>query len=142
MSIGRLVAIVAGFFVLLLLAAGALGSRTGSPVAAALTQTGSAALTGSASPTVAPNPGQAAPGGPVDPAAASQIALDRVGGGTVTKVERDDDYGPAVWEVEVIQGVTEQDVRLDGTTGAVLGVYADTEGPEGPEAPDSEVGDN
>lgn len=56
---------------------------------------------------------------------AKKIALERVGGGTVIKVEFDKDDGVPVYEVEIIKGEFEYEVKIHARTGAVLEVDMD-----------------
>ncbi|MCO8269356.1 PepSY domain-containing protein [Actinoplanes sp. TRM 88003] len=63
-----------------------------------------------------------AAGGAVTSFSAEQArakALATVGGGRVTKVERDTEHGRAVWEVEVHYKGVEHDLDIDRKTGAV-----------------------
>ncbi|HKE49999.1 MAG TPA: PepSY domain-containing protein [Actinomycetes bacterium] len=60
-------------------------------------------------------------------AQAEAIAILAVGGGSVQKTELElEDEGPQ-WQVDVIKGGTEFDVRVDATTGAVLRLRTDDE---------------
>lgn len=56
---------------------------------------------------------------------AKQIALSKVGGGTVTKVELDKDDDVSVYEVEVIKGKHEYELEIDAKTGKILEVDMD-----------------
>lgn len=51
---------------------------------------------------------------------AKQIALDRVPGATVRKIERDYDDGRLIYEGELYKDGWEYDFEIDGATGAVL----------------------
>lgn len=51
---------------------------------------------------------------------AKQIALKKVPGATVIKIEYDKDDGIAVYEVELIKGSYEYDIKIDAKTGAIL----------------------
>jgi hypothetical protein len=50
---------------------------------------------------------------------ARSIALKAVGGGTVTKVERETEHGRAVWDVYVSLNGVSYDIDVDRATGAV-----------------------
>ena len=53
-------------------------------------------------------------------AKAKEIALKKVGGGHVIKVEFDMDDGVPVYEVEIIKGDYEYDVEIHAKTGKIL----------------------
>lgn len=57
---------------------------------------------------------------------AKKIALERVGGGTVIKVEFDMEHGVPVYEVEIIKDVFEYDVKVHARTGVILEVDVDS----------------
>jgi hypothetical protein len=65
-------------------------------------------------------PGASGPGAGVGFDEAVRIAEDRVGGGRVTDVEWDHEHGRAVWEIEIMDGRMEHDLRLDAGSGTVL----------------------
>ena len=67
-------------------------------------------------PAVAP-PGPAPAGATADDA--RRIATDRLGGGTVTKVERDVEHGRDTWEVDVLRGAAVTEVHVDTANGTV-----------------------
>jgi uncharacterized membrane protein YkoI len=50
---------------------------------------------------------------------AGRTAVDRLGGGTVTKVEREVEHGRQVWEIAVRRGAATTKVHVDTVTGAV-----------------------
>lgn len=56
---------------------------------------------------------------------AKWIAIKKVGGGTVVKVEFDTDDGVPVYEVEVINGEYEYDIEIHAKTGKILDVDMD-----------------
>ncbi|MEV0719661.1 PepSY domain-containing protein [Asanoa sp. NPDC050611] len=56
---------------------------------------------------------------------ARQIALDRVGGGTVTEIESELEHGFATWKVEIVRGGVEFDVYVDRATGTIVKADAD-----------------
>lgn len=58
-------------------------------------------------------------------AKAKEIALKKVGGGHVIKVEFDMDDGVPVYEVEIIKGDYEYDVEIHAKTGKILEVDKD-----------------
>ena len=55
-------------------------------------------------------------------AEASAVAVAHLGGGTVTKVERETEHGRAVWEVDVRRGSGVSEVHVDTATGSVTRV--------------------
>lgn len=57
---------------------------------------------------------------------ANNIALERVGGGTVTKNELDYDDGILRYEVEIINGYMEYDLKVDAKTGTIIAFDQDT----------------
>jgi Peptidase propeptide and YPEB domain len=61
----------------------------------------------------------AAPAGTTTADEAGRTAVTRLGGGTVAKVEREDEHGRAVWEVDVRRGGGVTRVHVDVATGAV-----------------------
>lgn len=61
-----------------------------------------------------------ASGGEVTEQQAREIALARVGGGTVTEVERDRDDNRPVWEVEIKWNGVEYDIDIDRETAEIL----------------------
>ncbi|MDG4822663.1 hypothetical protein O7635_12460 [Asanoa sp. WMMD1127] len=81
--------------------------------------TPSASPSGSATATTPPVSGG------IDTAAAARIALDRVGGGTVTEVESEQEHGVSTWQVEVERDGVEHDVYVDRANGGI--VKADSE---------------
>jgi hypothetical protein len=52
-------------------------------------------------------------------ARAKEVALRQVGGGRITKVERETEHGRLEWKIEVRSGSVEYDVRVDAATGAI-----------------------
>jgi uncharacterized membrane protein YkoI len=59
---------------------------------------------------------------------AGSRAVARVGGGTVTKVEREVEHGRTVWEVDVRRGTRVTEVHVDVANGAVTRVEDDGRG--------------
>jgi uncharacterized membrane protein YkoI len=51
---------------------------------------------------------------------AKTIALDKTGGGIVTKFKLDNHNRIPSYEIEIRDGFTEYDIEIDGTTGAIL----------------------
>ncbi|MFV2087033.1 PepSY domain-containing protein [Micromonospora sp. LOL_021] len=51
---------------------------------------------------------------------AARIAVDEVGGGRVTEIERDHTDGRPIWEVEVVADGVEWDLDIDRVTGAIV----------------------
>lgn len=51
---------------------------------------------------------------------AKAIALDKVGSGTVVKVEFDNDDGTPVYDVDIIKGELEYEVKIHAKTGKIL----------------------
>ncbi|MEV7231774.1 PepSY domain-containing protein [Polymorphospora sp. NPDC051019] len=77
--------------------------------------------------TSSPAPTQSSPtGGPasgvdaISAERAKEIALGRVGGGTVEEVDRDREHGRPVWEVEIYKGQVEYEVDVDRETGEIV----------------------
>ncbi len=68
---------------------------------------------------------------------AQAAALAQFPGATITQVELQDENGAPVWGVTLTDaGGAAQDVKIDGTSGQVLGAQADgPDGAEGPETP-------
>lgn len=62
--------------------------------------------------------------GKVSAERARQIARQLVPGGRVTETELDHEHGRAVWEVDLTKNNREYEVRIDATTGKVLGISA------------------
>ncbi|MEV4618173.1 PepSY domain-containing protein [Asanoa sp. NPDC049573] len=58
--------------------------------------------------------------GNVSAAEAERIALARVGGGSVTKIESEYEHGFSTWKVEVVRSGVEHDVYVDRATGRVI----------------------
>ena len=119
MSFGRAAVVVVGVVLLLVLYNSAVWqTATGAPLQTAVAPAAPAAP---AAPPVVPAavPAQA-PSAVGDPAGAQRIALDRVGGGTVTKTELDSEDGRGVWEIDVVKGATRHEVKIDDVTGTVL----------------------
>ncbi|MGV9773042.1 PepSY domain-containing protein [Streptosporangium sp. NPDC003464] len=56
---------------------------------------------------------------------AAEIARKRVLGGRVTKVEREWEYGQAVWKVELRRNDWEYDVHVSATTGEIIRLKRD-----------------
>jgi hypothetical protein len=80
-----------------------------------------ASLTTDAAPTTSsPPPTTSATEVPL--AEAREIAVARVGGGEVTKVETEIEHGRLEWKIEVVRDGVAYDVRVDATTGDVTRV--------------------
>lgn len=86
---------------------------------------------------------------PVDPARAKitedqarQAALAKFPGGSVVKATLEDENGTLIWEVKVTDtNKQEHEVKVDATSGQVLGVQAEgNEGPGGSEGPETNEG--
>jgi hypothetical protein len=58
--------------------------------------------------------------GEVDADEARRIALDQVGGGTVTEIESELEHGFATWKVEIVRDGVEHDIYVDRGSGAVI----------------------
>jgi hypothetical protein len=76
---------------------------------------------GATTSTTAPATTAAAPMS-IGSAQATAIAVDRVGGGQVTKVERELEHGRVGWKVDVLCGGVRYEVRVDAATGTVVRV--------------------
>jgi uncharacterized membrane protein YkoI len=76
---------------------------------------------GATTSTTAPATTAAAPTS-IGSAQASAIAVDRVGGGQVTKVERELEHGRVEWKADVLRGGVRYEVRVDAATGTVVRV--------------------
>ena len=101
-------------------AATALGSddpATAAPVSV-VAQTRAAASTGTPTSTSTSTPTAAG----VTSVEAGSRAVTHLGGGTVTKVERETEHGRTVWEVDVRRGTRTTEVHVDTATGAVTRV--------------------
>ncbi len=57
---------------------------------------------------------------------AKQIALKKVPGATVIKIEYEKDDGIAIYEVELLKGSYEYDIKINAKTGAILEFEQDT----------------
>jgi signal transduction histidine kinase len=126
MSFARAAAVVVGVVLFLVLYNGGVGqTATRAPLQATTGPVTSDAPVATV-PVAAPAAG--------DPARARRIALDRLGGGTVTKTELDSDDGRSIWKIDVVKGTTRHEVKIDDATGTVL----ETEIEDGPEHPDSD----
>ncbi|GIF70637.1 PepSY domain-containing protein [Asanoa siamensis] len=64
-------------------------------------------------------------GGGLDADEASRIALDRVGGGTVTEIESELEHGAKTWKVEVVRDGVEHDIYVDRTNGTIIKADSD-----------------
>ena len=80
--------------------------------------------TRSAGPSAGPsasNSSSAAPvGGGVDEAKAREIAVRAAGGGRVEDVERENEHGRDVWDVEVDVNGVEHEVDIDAASGEIV----------------------
>jgi len=104
-------------------AATALGSddpATAAPVSV-VAQTRAAASTGTPTSTSTSTPTAAG----VTSVEAGSRAVTHLGGGTVTKVERETEHGRSVWDVEVRRDTRITEVHVDTATGAVTHVEDD-----------------
>ena len=99
-------------------AASALGSDDPTPAAAPVTV---AAQTSTSPPTSTPAESDVA----VTADEAGSRAVARVGGGTVTKVEREVEHGRTVWKVDVRRDTRLTEVHVDVANGAVTRVDDD-----------------
>jgi uncharacterized membrane protein YkoI len=72
---------------------------------------------------------------------AREIAVAAVGGGEVTGVESELEHGRLQWKVDVTSGGTGHDVRIDATTGEVVGRAGSATAPGTPSAPAPRVED-
>jgi peptidase YpeB-like protein len=77
------------------------------------------ALARAADDTTIPSTTTPAPAGTTTADEAGRTAVARLGGGTVAKVEREDEHGRQVWEVDVRRGGGVTRVHVDVATGAV-----------------------
>ena len=57
---------------------------------------------------------------------AKKAALERTGGGTVIKVKFEMDDGAPVYEVEVIRGEVEYEIKVHARTGRILEIDMDS----------------
>jgi uncharacterized membrane protein YkoI len=57
---------------------------------------------------------------------ARQIAQQKLPGATVTETDLDRDHGRAVWEVDLNGGQRGYEVHVDGSTGKIISVHADS----------------
>jgi hypothetical protein len=77
-------------------------------------------------PTADPTPSSAATstappaGGNLSTDDAARIAVDRVGGGTVTEIESEREHGVSTWKVEVVRDGIEHDIYVDRTNGGIV----------------------
>ena len=105
-------------------AATALGSddpATAAPVSVvAQTRAAASTSTPTSTPTRTPTPEAA-----IAADEAGSRAVTHLGGGTVTKVERETEHGRTVWEVDVRRGTRTTEVHVDTATGAVTHVEDD-----------------
>ena len=64
----------------------------------------------------------------IAPGRAKEIALDRVGGGTIVEctLEYEDDYRAVIYDVEVVIDTTKYELDIDAKTGRILKQKADT----------------
>lgn len=86
------------------------------------TPTTAPTTTGGATPTSSAG---STPDDPADRERAVAVALERIGGGRVTGVERETEHGRTQWKVEIVEGGVEHDVRVDTATAAVTRVDLD-----------------
>lgn len=100
-------------------AASALGSDDPTPAAAPVTVV---AQTSTTTPTSTSTGTSAAGDAAVTADEAGSRAVARVGGGAVTKVEREVEHGRAVWEVDVRRDTRVTEVHVDVANGAVTRV--------------------
>ena len=103
-------------------AASALGSDDPTPAAAPVTVVAqTSTTTPTSTSTSTPSAGDAA----VTADEAGSRAVARVGGGTVTKVEREVEHGRTVWKVDVRRDTRLTEVHVDVANGAVTRVEDD-----------------
>jgi hypothetical protein len=105
-------------------AASALGSDDPTPAAAPVTVVAQTSTTTPTSTTTTPAVADAA----VTADEAGSRAVARVGGGTVTKVEREVEHGRGVWKVDVRRDTRVTEVHVDVANGAVTRVEDDGRG--------------
>jgi hypothetical protein len=103
-------------------AASALGSDDPTPAAAPVTVV---AQTSTTTPTSTPTSTPADFNAAVTADEAGSRAVARVGGGTVTKVEREVEHGRTVWKVDVRRDTRLTEVHVDVANGAVTRVEDD-----------------
>jgi hypothetical protein len=106
-------------------AASALGSDEPTPAAAPVTVV---AQTSTTTPTSTSTSTPAAADAAVTADEAGSRAVARVGGGTVTKVEREVEHGRGVWKVDVRRDTRVTEVHVDVANGAVTRVEDDGRG--------------
>ncbi|HEY0638679.1 MAG TPA: PepSY domain-containing protein [Pseudonocardiaceae bacterium] len=75
--------------------------------------------------------GTAPAGGMLSAEQAAQVALARVGGGTVTKVEQEYEHGRPEWKFEIAHAGTTWEVRVDAGTGTITRFRDDDGGGHG-----------
>ncbi|MET0233151.1 MAG: PepSY domain-containing protein [Kibdelosporangium sp.] len=86
------------------------------------TSTGSATVPPASSDDSSTTATEPAPEPAMDPPARvdhRRIALDRVGGGQVTKVERELEHGRTEWKYRIVHNGQTYDVRVDATSGGI-----------------------
>ena len=105
-------------------AASALGSDDATLAAAPVTVVAQTSTTTPTSTTTTPAVADAA----VTADEAGSRAVARVGGGTVTKVEREVEHGRGVWKVDVRRDTRVTEVHVDVANGAVTRVEDDGRG--------------
>jgi uncharacterized membrane protein YkoI len=106
-------------------AASALGSDDSTPATAPVTVV---AQTSTTTPTSTPTSTPADSDAAVTADGAGSRAVARVGGGTVTKVEREVEHGRTVWKVDVRRDTRLTEVHVDVANGAVTRVEDDGRG--------------
>ncbi|MFB9382886.1 PepSY domain-containing protein [Pseudonocardia petroleophila] len=103
------------------------------------TPTTAPTTTGGATPTSSAG---STPDDPADRERAVTVALERIGGGRVTGVERETEHGRTEWKVEIVEGGVEHDVRVDTATGAVTRVDLDDDRGGDDRGGDDRLGDD
>lgn len=91
-------------------------------------QSATSPSTSMSTPTSAPTPTSTdtpAPRLGITAERAAEIALGATRGGQVTEVEREEEHGRPVWDVEIVNDGQEYDVHVDAETGAVPRVRSD-----------------
>jgi uncharacterized membrane protein YkoI len=56
---------------------------------------------------------------------AAEIALERVGGGEVVEIEREQEHSRPVWSIEIVEDGVEYELDVDQETGEIIKVERD-----------------
>ena len=73
-----------------------------------------------------PNPPSSSPDGEITAEQAKEVALAKVGEGTVTECQLDYENGRKVYEIKIIHGNTKYEMDVDAITGAISDYSAET----------------